>query len=366
MILQGRALARLSHHSTQCLDKRATLSLAINITRVSSFQQPYHENEVICPIRPTFSASLPFRHYATKAVSRPKAHTGRTTNAPRKKASTAKASTAKAPTAGSEGAAAKPAAVKPKAKKAGAKKRKTKAKSKSKPRTRAKSTKARKKPARTRTPKLTPEQKTSKLIKELKEKALSPPKGLPATAFAVLLSETSKNPTTAGQAGSAIAKECSAKYRSFSPQERENYNHTANQNKIINKAKYQEWIRSFTPTQIREANNARNTLRRRAKGRWFRLHDERLVKRPASPYTCFVTGRFRSGDFAGLAVTEAAKLMATEWRALSVDEKKASRHGILTKNGVANHVSVYRNMSSVLRRTLPGTSKKSKPSTTEM
>ncbi|KAL8826471.1 MAG: hypothetical protein Q9170_007387 [Blastenia crenularia] len=323
MILQGNlALARLSHFSSQCLDKRAIVPLAFNIIRVPSVRQlcsVSHESHG--SVRSTLTTPLSHRLYATAAVSRPKAHTGRTTSAPRKKASTAKA-----PTASSAGAAKKPAAKKAGTKKPAAEKTKSKAKAKSKPRTRAKSTKARKKPVKAKKRALTPEQKEKLVeqkkklaIKNLKAKALTVPKKLPFTAFSVLLAEKTKG----GVNVTTVATDVSATYKSFKPEEREHYNHIANQNKATNTAAYQAWIRSFTPVQIHEANNARQLLKkRRTKGQWPKLEDERLVKGPKSSYTFFHIQRYRSGDFAGMSVGQAAKLIGTEWRALSAEEKK--------------------------------------------
>ncbi|KAL8929971.1 MAG: hypothetical protein Q9208_001115 [Pyrenodesmia sp. 3 TL-2023] len=328
-LLGTRALARLSHLSSQCLDKR--VSLAWNIARVSAQQtSSLGGHEAICAARPTFNVSLPSRLYATNAVSRPKAHTGRTTSAPRKKAST----TTKAPTAGAQGRPKKPAAEKatakaPKPRTTKASTSKAKPKTKSKPRTRAKSTKARKKPAKAKKRRLTPEQvekkakqKNRQAIKDLKVKALTPPKKLPSTAYVVFIAERTQKGGAA--AGPSAIKECARIYKSFSPEEREHYNHIANQNKATNQARYREWIRSFTPTQIYEANNARLSLKKKKiSGSWTKLEDERLAKRARNNYSYFVKDRFKSGDFAGMGLAEAAKLMGGEWRALSANEKQA-------------------------------------------
>lgn len=230
MVLPGsRAFARLSHLSSQCLDKRA--SLAWNITRVSAQQAAgLGSHGTIGTSRPAFYTSLTYRHYATNAVSRPKAHTGRTTTAPRKKASTTKA-----PTAGTSGTPKKPAAEKAaaknpqaktsKAKTSKAKTTEAKPKKKSKGRTRAKSTKARKKPAKAKKRPLTPKQVDEKVkrkqrqtLKGLKEKALTPPKGLPQTAYLVLVVERSTQP---GATVANTSKETGRIYGALSPEERE-------------------------------------------------------------------------------------------------------------------------------------------------
>lgn len=225
MILQShRALARLSHFSSQCLDKR--VPLALNVTRVSTQIQSRLANyDALGTSTPTFSSSLPYRPYATNAVSRPKAHTGRTTSAPRKKAETAKATTSDA-----AATTKKPATKKPAAKKSAAKKPKTSPKKKSKPRTRAKSTKARKKPTKAKKRRLTPKQKEEQAkqkgrqtLKDLKEKALTIPKKLPATAYSVLLSEQMKARRAGGKRDPTrvITKDCGTMYHSLSPEQRE-------------------------------------------------------------------------------------------------------------------------------------------------
>jgi hypothetical protein len=174
------------------------------------------------------------RHYATEPVSRPKAHTGRTT-------STRKPRAAAKPTGStSTSSEAGPSTTKPRTReKAKAKpKSKPKAKSKAKPKTKqvkskAKSkakrgTKAKPKPKRKTRKPLTDHQKTLAAakktrdeIKALNEKALTLPKGLPSTAYQVLLVEKSKG--TKGLVGGApaMAKEVSAQYKALSVEQRE-------------------------------------------------------------------------------------------------------------------------------------------------
>ncbi|KAL8993896.1 MAG: hypothetical protein Q9169_006003 [Polycauliona sp. 2 TL-2023] len=322
MILQThRALARLC--SSQCLDKHALTALAFDITRVSSLRQAYL-------FKPALQFSPLYRSYATGAVSRPKGHTGRITSSPRKKASTVKTAT---PVTDVDSAAAttKPAAKQTKAKgkpkpKSAAK---SKAKSASKPRTRAKSTKARKKPTKAKAKPakkqkvLKPEEKERLVIKDLKAKALSPPKQGPRSAYSVLLAEKTKGTKTFDSAGSA-AKECSRIYRAFTPEDRELYNHTANQNKASYASKYREWILTHSPATILDANKARKALRKRSttKRSWPKLRDERMVSHQQSPFAQFTQGRHRSGDFVGMKLGEASKLISTEWRGLSEEDKK--------------------------------------------
>ncbi|KAL8903201.1 MAG: hypothetical protein Q9171_007483 [Xanthocarpia ochracea] len=332
MILQTlRALARMSHGNCQCLDKYSLTALAFNITRVASLRRPYlGRYEARDPFRPACERSSFNRSYATDAVSRPKAHTGRTPSAPRKKASSA---TTAAPTAGLEPVPATKESATKKTKPKAKSKANPKTKSNSKPKTRAKSTKARKssskakaKPAKKKKKALTPEVKERQIIKELKAKALTPPKKIPATAFNVLLTEKSREarlPIGKDTGTGSVIKECSRIYRSFTPEQREHYNHIANQNKVTNDSKYREWILTYSPAEINDANRARKALKSRLKSLAFpKLHDERLVAGPRTPYINFTVQRYRSGDFAGMSIPEAAKLIGAEWRALSESDKK--------------------------------------------
>lgn len=218
MILQDyRVLTRLPIPSLQCLDKRTLTPLAFNLARVSRLQQSSFGNQHLnANFTSATDTALRFRTYATTAVSRPKAHTGRTASAPRKKAPVAKATTS-----GTTSAAKKPAA----------KKSKTTSKTKPKPKTKgpgragtkAKSAKARKKPKAKAAPKKpkkvrTPEQKERLAIKALKAKLLDPPKQLATTAYQVLLAETSR-----AKPGSVpgLSKEASVRYHALNPTERE-------------------------------------------------------------------------------------------------------------------------------------------------
>jgi hypothetical protein len=110
------------------------------------------------------------------------------------------------------------------------------------------------------------------------------------------------------------------------------YNHLANEAKAENEAAYKTWISQYTPLQIREANNARATLNRlKAKpDNHVRipsvlctpLQDDRLPKRPLPPYTFFFRERITSGDFKNIPITQSAKLVSAEWKALTESEKK--------------------------------------------
>lgn len=57
-----------------------------------------------------------------------------------------------------------------------------------------------------------------------------------------------------------------------------------------------------------------------------RLVDDRVGKSPPrSSYLRFFVERMQSGDFKGIRIPEASKLVANEWKALSDGEKKVRR-----------------------------------------
>ena len=55
---------------------------------------------------------------------------------------------------------------------------------------------------------------------------------------------------------------------------------------------------------------------------YYALHDHRQVKGIMPAYAVFNAERFATGDFKGLKVPEAGKLIGREWKGLSADAKK--------------------------------------------
>lgn len=304
MLLPGQfAIRRLT--TQQCLASCRSLNLRRVAIRSTSIARQYATDEQKTVQRP---------------VSRPKAHTGRTT-ATRKPRSAPRATEA-GPNAG--------LASSSQTRNANRSKAKPKAKSKAKPKAKKKAQPKKK----TRKP-LTDEQKAAAAdkkkrddLKTLKAKALKPPAKLPATVFQVLVSESSQSLKGRGVAGRLrigdITGSASAKYKALSTERREHYNQIANENQAKNARQYRQWIESHAPAVIREANQARVTLNKglSPKRYLFKLHDDREVKGFQTAYVYFYGDRFRSGDFSGVRVSDAAKRIAVEWRALSADEKK--------------------------------------------
>ncbi|KIV79326.1 hypothetical protein PV11_06892 [Exophiala sideris] len=229
---------------------------------------------------------------ATKPASRPKAHTGR---AAAKRTTTTKK-------AASTSATKKPT-------------RRTKKKTVKKPKPKVK-----KAPSKTALA-----QKARKAQSDLRAAALlEEPKQLPSTAFSLILVEESHK---AGDVRSRAAA-ASGRYKNLSPEEREQYNHQANENRQKNAVAYKKWVQSHTPLEIKQANNARRTLVRKAKAegkkkRFTPIHDDRSVKGHRNAYTFFFADRHASGDLKGMSVGESGKLIGKEWKELSATERRA-------------------------------------------
>ena len=109
------------------------------------------------------------------------------------------------------------------------------------------------------------------------------------------------------------------------------YNHLANQKMAAKQAEFKAWLHSYTPEEIRIANNARAQLRKKLAGtqkksvaHTKKLIDDRVPKQGPTSYLCFFLERHASGDFKNIRAADAAKLIGAEWKALSAAEKKVS------------------------------------------
>lgn len=109
----------------------------------------------------------------------------------------------------------------------------------------------------------------------------------------------------------------------------QHWNHIANQQNAARQAEYQAFIHSYTPEQIKIANNARSQLRKLLADKRKhtppyakKLVDDRQTKKAVSPFPAFVRARHASGDYKNIPSTEAIKLAANEWKSLSAAEKQ--------------------------------------------
>ncbi|KAF1951464.1 hypothetical protein CC80DRAFT_597405 [Byssothecium circinans] len=225
----------------------------------------------------------------------------------------------------------KAVAKKPGAKKAAPKKKKPAAK-KAAPKKKAvpkkkKAVKPKPKPKRIKKV-LTAEDKEKLSIKKYKEAALKAPTTLSQlSAWHTFAAEMLGKDAVGSKGASNALREAAAKYKNLEPAEKEHYNHLANERTAAKRAEYQAWIKTHTPEQIRQANIARNYLRRKAttpsrRRRYTPLQDDRLLTAPAPPYIRFSQERRKSGDLKSIPIGDASKLIGTEWNALSVSEKQ--------------------------------------------
>ncbi|KAG4442772.1 hypothetical protein IFR05_001789 [Cadophora sp. M221] len=157
----------------------------------------------------------------------------------------------------------------------------------------------------------------------LKAAALTSPKTKPSTAWRVIIAEGAKS----GMIATSTVQASASKYKSLSPAELESYNHRAAQNEADNQAAFKKWVESYTPDQIRLANNARRALRLLAKnGKRTKslppIEDERQPKRPANGWALYVGHRWATGDFKGIKLSDAATLIKKDWDALPPSERQ--------------------------------------------
>lgn len=105
----------------------------------------------------------------------------------------------------------------------------------------------------------------------------------------------------------------------------QSYNRRANSNKAENETLLRDWVKSYTPEQIRLANNARVLLKKlTGKSYGHQLQDDRIPKRLRSEMALFAQDRWASGDLKGVKLTDAAKLLRSEFLELPEGERKVS------------------------------------------
>jgi len=204
---------------------------------------------------------------------------------------------------------------------------------------------------------LTQEQKDVKERRALKKITLKEPKQLPTAIWPIFLHENAS--AFPGSNLTDKLPELSAAYKALSPAEIDvcaDYSYhpplhpsyrcrcadrfiflklkklraTAEKNKLTNAARYETWISSKTPEEIRLANSARSRLSNKfsfkASG-GKRIRDHRIPKRTCGAYGYYMKERWSSGTFTGIDVKEAAKKMGAEWKALSEAQKQVSAIG---------------------------------------
>lgn len=95
------------------------------------------------------------------------------------------------------------------------------------------------------------------------------------------------------------------------------------ENKAINAANYKAWVESHTVAEIDAAVRARRRLARdfNLNIKHAKITDERMPKRPAVAGWSYYIKAKRT-DQAGVPLTQMAKNLAQEWKAMSPTEKK--------------------------------------------
>ncbi|KAK2742564.1 hypothetical protein FQN57_005190 [Myotisia sp. PD_48] len=150
-------------------------------------------------------------------------------------------------------------------------------------------------------------------IRELKGDALSHPKALPISPFAVYFS---------GKTGGTMTKAWES-YSSLPTAEQQPFVEKAEQNSIINKRAHDEWIQSHTPLEIKEANAARRRLRKLLNTRKYPLLvDKRQVKKPLSAYLIFLTSKIATEDLKHFPIKERFGQVAHLWKHMAESEKQ--------------------------------------------
>lgn len=238
----------------------------------------------------------------------PKRTTRATTAAASKKAPAAKKTTSTKKTTTKT-------AKKPAAKKA--------VKSKAKP----KAKKAAKKPATRKPKKLTDEQKDRIKLRALKERALlkEQPAKLPVTSWNLYLVKNLKerlNKEPKPTFADAI-RQLSAEHKALPEQEKEKLDLEAQKNKTANEINLKNWIDSHSVQEIREANVARNLLKRRKSAPTkHTLPDSRFPKGRLTAYMAYVKARYTSQEFEGLQSKARLSHISSEWKEFNDEQRK--------------------------------------------
>ena len=217
MVFQGRrSVVRLPRLALQYLGNRRTALSSSCVERVPALYNVFQSQQYSDFASEHDLGTLVLRRtYAQKAVSRPKAHTGRTTTAARKAPTTSKTAAAKKPAPKKKTPKAVPKTkskakprIKPKPKPA--KKKRAKAKPKPKPKVKAK------KPKKV----LTEAQKLALTKKKLKATALNPPHAVGSTAWKVFFNEKLKTSGAGGKDSfTKLAAGASAEYKQLTPEQ---------------------------------------------------------------------------------------------------------------------------------------------------
>ncbi|KAI5307353.1 hypothetical protein KEM56_006580 [Ascosphaera pollenicola] len=152
----------------------------------------------------------------------------------------------------------------------------------------------------------------AQLIRQLKEQALETPKKLPTRVKTLLVREHKLN----------NFKHAHEMYLELPPEERQKLEARVEENKVLNQKAYEEWVNSFTPLQIKQANIARRRLGKLlGKYRAYMIHDDRLVARPLDSWKLFLIEKSAMKK-PEETIAHSSPKWSEEWNQLAPEEKK--------------------------------------------
>lgn len=168
--------------------------------------------------------------------------------------------------------------------------------------------------------------------RKLKEQALTPPKKLPYNPIQVFIRENEISLSQALERYKDLSETehqvsalvyCPA-LRSEQPTltRSQHLREVAQKNRAINAKKREEWVKSFSPNQIRLANIARQRLSLIRKRQIARFADDRAVRRPMSSYMIFRVDLLKHPELKDLPITEASKRLSKMWKDSSESVKQ--------------------------------------------
>src|SRR6266542_4140318 len=89
---------------------------------------------------------------------------------------------------------------------------------------------------------------------------------------------------------------------------------------------HKEWLDSLTPVQIAQENRRRKGSRKKKPVRLIK--DPFILKRPRTPYINYVVEHIKVGDEKGQKGPSRMKEIASQWKTLSVEEKKVIKKSL--------------------------------------
>ncbi|KAE8147411.1 hypothetical protein BDV25DRAFT_33775 [Aspergillus avenaceus] len=214
--------------------------------------------------------------------------------------------------------------AKKKTTKTGKTKSSTKSVKKTKPKAKPKPTPKRsgRKPATEKQKEAAKAAKTRQSLKDLKATALEPPKRLAERVWNLAVSSKLPEAQKVHKTQMEAFKGATDLAKLISEEEREQFAKQAEANRATNEAEYEKWIKSHTPLQIKEANQARARLTKITNKKYFALRDDRLVKRPTPAYMIFYIERVEQGDFKHMQVKDISARVSEEWKGLTDSERQ--------------------------------------------